>query len=150
MFVNQRDMRIDWGDCDPAGIVFYPRYFAMFDGSTAALLAAALALNKREILKRFSIIGFPMIDTRAKFLLPCSFCDVVTIESRVPKIGSSSFEVEHQLTRNGELAVECFEKRVWAIRDPENPERVKGIPVPQVVRDALLQQNMDVGEANGL
>ena len=31
---NSRALRIEWGDCDPAGIVFYPRYFAMFDHST--------------------------------------------------------------------------------------------------------------------
>ena len=34
MLVNRRIVRIEWGDCDPAGIVFYPRYFAMFDAST--------------------------------------------------------------------------------------------------------------------
>ena len=31
MFVNRRDVQIQWGDCDPANIVYYPRYFAMFD-----------------------------------------------------------------------------------------------------------------------
>ena len=34
MFSNRRTVRIEWGDCDAAGIVFYPRYFAMFDAST--------------------------------------------------------------------------------------------------------------------
>ena len=29
MLTNSRTVRIEWGDCDPAGIVFYPRYFAM-------------------------------------------------------------------------------------------------------------------------
>ena len=42
MLVNRRAVAIEWGDCDPAGIVFYPRYFAMFDASTAALFAHAL------------------------------------------------------------------------------------------------------------
>ena len=27
MLINRRTIRIEWGDCDPAGIVFYPRYF---------------------------------------------------------------------------------------------------------------------------
>ena len=34
MLSNTRTLRIEWGDCDPAGIVFYLRYFAMFDIST--------------------------------------------------------------------------------------------------------------------
>jgi len=42
MFMNRRTVRIEWGDCDPAGIVFYPRYMAMFDHSTVLLLEAAL------------------------------------------------------------------------------------------------------------
>ena len=37
-----------WGDCDPAGIVFYPRYFAMFDHSTVLLIEAALGIRKLE------------------------------------------------------------------------------------------------------
>ena len=41
MLVNHRNVTIQWGDCDPAGIVFYPRYFEMFDASTAALFARA-------------------------------------------------------------------------------------------------------------
>jgi hypothetical protein len=35
MFVHRRDVQIQWGDCDPANIVYYPRYFAMFDDSTS-------------------------------------------------------------------------------------------------------------------
>ena len=31
MFVHRRDVQIQWGDCDPANIVYYPRYFEMFD-----------------------------------------------------------------------------------------------------------------------
>src|ERR1017187_5514616 len=39
---NTRKVRIEWGDCDPAGIVFYPRYFEIFDASTSALFERAL------------------------------------------------------------------------------------------------------------
>ena len=41
MLTNTQQILIAWGDCDPAGIVFYPRYFAWFDAATAALFAAA-------------------------------------------------------------------------------------------------------------
>jgi acyl-CoA thioesterase FadM len=45
MFTHSRTVRIEWGDCDPAGIVFYPRYFAMFGHSTVLLIEAALGLK---------------------------------------------------------------------------------------------------------
>ena len=49
MLTNRRTVRIEWGDCDPAGIVFYPRYFAMFDHSTVLLIERALGMNKRRL-----------------------------------------------------------------------------------------------------
>ena len=45
MLTNTRRLAIEWGDCDAAGIVFYPRYFAMFDASTAYLLEKAIGMN---------------------------------------------------------------------------------------------------------
>lgn len=137
MFVNTRPVTIEWGDCDPAGIVFYPRYFAMFDASTAALFAAALGYGKYEMLRRFDAVGFPMVDTGARFLLPSRFGDVVTIESQVTSFGRSSFEISHQLMRGEALAIEAREKRVWAALDPRAPDQIKGVPIPQLVIDAL-------------
>ena len=66
-FVHRRTVTIEWGDCDPAGIVFYPRYFALFDASTGALFRAALGMTKPDWTRRFGIIGIPMVDTRGKF-----------------------------------------------------------------------------------
>ena len=48
MFTNSRTVRIEWGDCDPAGIIFYPRYFEIFDTCTTALIECALGMNKFE------------------------------------------------------------------------------------------------------
>jgi len=141
MFVNTRTITIEWGDCDPAGIVYYPRYFAMFDASTAALFAAALGYNKHAMLARFNIIGFPMVDTGARFMVPSKFGDVVTIESTITKFGRSSFEIGHKLMRGDVLAIEAHEKRVWAAQDPENPGRIKGVPIPNEVIHVLSSNN---------
>lgn len=141
MFVNTRTITIEWGDCDPAGIVFYPRYFAMFDASTAALFAAALGYNKHAMLARFDAIGFPMVDTGARFLVPSKYGDVVTIESTITKFGRSSFEVRHTLMRGDVLAIEAHEKRVWAAADPENPGKIRGAPIPDEVINALSANN---------
>ena len=83
MLKNSRALRIEWGDCDPAGIVFYPRFFAMFDHSTTTLITAATGLNKYELFQTYDFAGYPMVDTRARFMIPCRFGDDVTIEFRV-------------------------------------------------------------------
>ena len=67
MLTNRREIEIEFGDCDPAGIVYYPNYFRMFDASTAYLLEAALGLKKIAWIKRFDIVGIPVVDTGATF-----------------------------------------------------------------------------------
>ena len=132
--VNRRAVTIEWGDCDPAGIVFYPRYFAIFDASTAALFAVALGEPKIRWTARFGIVGIPMVDTRAKFSVPSAYGDVVVIESRVTAFRRSSFDVRHRLVRaDGATGVEGFETRVWVGRDPADAARIKAVPIPAEV-----------------
>ena len=92
-----REVEIEFGDCDPAGIVFYPNYFRFFDAATAGLLFEALGIRKSGWLARFDVVGIPMVDTGARFLRPSRFGDVVRIETTVTTIGRSSFEVAHRL-----------------------------------------------------
>jgi 4-hydroxybenzoyl-CoA thioesterase len=132
MFVGRRERLIEWGDCDPARIVFNPRYFEWFDACTAHVFAAA-GLPKESLFKTHRFAGWPLVETRAKFLKPSRFGETVIIESSVVEFRRSSFDVEHKLFNAGELAVNAFETRVWTVRHPDDPERLKGEPVPQDV-----------------
>lgn len=132
MYTNTRHVTIEWGDCDPAGIVFYPRYFAFFDSSTQAMFAS-VGLPKFELQRIYDIVGYPMVDTRAKFYVPSKYGDDVTIETTVTAFRRSSFDVHHRLMKGDKLAVEGFETRVWVARDPENPEGIKALPIPAEV-----------------
>ena len=73
---NTLSRRIEWGDCDPAGIVFNPRYFAFFDDATSMLIeAAGWSLRRRR--REFGILGWPLVATRAAFRAPCAHGDRV-------------------------------------------------------------------------
>jgi 4-hydroxybenzoyl-CoA thioesterase len=133
MLSNSRIVRIEWGDCDPAGIVFYPRYFAMFDHSTTLLLETALGMRKREICGTYGCDGHPVAATQARFLLPTRYGDDVVIETSLTVVRRSSFDLRHRLSRDGTLAVESFETRVWVVRDPDRPGRFKSQPIPPPV-----------------
>jgi 4-hydroxybenzoyl-CoA thioesterase len=133
MFTNRRDVRIVWGDCDPAGIVYYPRYFEMFDTSTTALFERALGMTKFQFVKAYDSVGYPMVDTRARFVLPTRYGDDVVIETAITEIKRSSFSVTHRILKDGELAVEGFETRVWVARDPTDPDRIRAKPLPEEI-----------------
>ncbi len=79
MFSTRRTLRIEWGDCDPAGIVFYPRYFAMFDHSTVLLIEQALGMRKHKLYEHYDFAGYPSLESQARFRLPTRFGDEVEI-----------------------------------------------------------------------
>jgi 4-hydroxybenzoyl-CoA thioesterase len=137
MIVNTRAVRIEWGDCDPAGIVYYPRYLEYFDASTSALLERALGMTKHHYLKTYDFLGHPLVNSHVRFLIPTRFGDDVLIESTVTAIRRSSFDIRHRLTKDGKLAVEGSETRVWVRGVPGSAEGMKSAPVPQEVVDRL-------------
>jgi 4-hydroxybenzoyl-CoA thioesterase len=137
MFVSRRDITIEWGDCDPAGIVYFPRYFAIFDSCTWTLFTAALGMKKAALLAHYGTVGCPMVDVCARFLIPCTFGDEVVVESRIAELRRSSFDVQHRLLKVGSPAVECLETRVWSATDPDQPGRLKSQPIPPEVRARL-------------
>jgi len=130
MFINRRDVQIQWGDCDPANIVYYPRYFEMFDDSTSILFEVA-GFSKQDIIKKYGLVGIPMVDTRAKFYIASTHGDWITIESRIESFKRSSFEVAHKVYKEEALAIEAFETRVLVGRDPDDAARLKSAPIPQ-------------------
>lgn len=134
---STREIRIEFGDCDPAGIVFYPNYFRMFDACTAGLLENALGQTKVEWTKRFGILGIPMVDTGARFLKPCRYGDRVTVATHAERIGRSSFRIVHSLFNGTVLSVEGWEARVWVSGRPSDPASIRPAKIPAEVRTAL-------------
>jgi 4-hydroxybenzoyl-CoA thioesterase len=129
---NKRTVRIEWADCDPAGIVFYPRYFEMFDTSTVLLFETALGMRKKEMYSAFAFGGWPVVDTRARFFKPTSYGDTVEIATSIT-FGTASFSIAHELTKDGETAVKADEKRVWVVTDPNDPLKFRSHPIPRDV-----------------
>ena len=43
MLISTHEVEIEFGDCDPAGIVFYPNHFRMFDAATAPTFGEVIA-----------------------------------------------------------------------------------------------------------
>jgi 4-hydroxybenzoyl-CoA thioesterase len=133
MLTYSRKVLVEFGDCDPAEIVYFPRYFTWFDNCTVALFAAA-GITIEEMRAKYEVVSILMVDTRAKFMSSSRFGDELTIESCVREFRSSSFDVYHRVTNRAELAVEGFETRVWAGKHPDYPNRLKSRPIPEEVK----------------
>ena len=138
--ISRKKIDIEWGDCDPAQIVHFPRYFAYFDACTTALFKKA-GLSKRKMLKTYQIIGIPLVDVRASFIAPSRFSDTVVVESEIIEWGRSSFRVRHRLFNQKVLAVECVETRVWASHSVLDEEKIESKPVPAEVIERFSGNN---------
>jgi 4-hydroxybenzoyl-CoA thioesterase len=136
MFSNRHRLRIRWGDCDPAGIVFYPRYFEYFNECTELLLDAAIGMPKREVFAMYALIGIPMVQLRARYLIPSRYGEEVTVESTFVKVGRSSFDIRHALMKGSDLAVEGFETRVWAAGNGDGTG-IRAAPIPKEIASKL-------------
>lgn len=137
---NRKTIHIEWGDCDPAQIVFYPRYLAYFDACTTALFRKA-GLSKRQMLKTHQIVGIPLVELRVSFKAPSRFADTVIVESEITEWRRSSFCVRHRLFNKSVLAVECLETRVWAVVSTADPEQIESRPVPREVIEMFSAEN---------
>jgi 4-hydroxybenzoyl-CoA thioesterase len=132
MRVNRKQIHVEWGDCDPAGIVYFPRYFEYFDACTNALFESA-GLPKPDLLRTYGIMGIPLVEAHARYIAPSSFGDTLLVETRITEWKSSSFSVQHKLYRGEILAVEATEVRVWTVRADNDPKRIEGRPIPREV-----------------
>ncbi|MEH3108248.1 MAG: acyl-CoA thioesterase [Sphingomonas fennica] len=135
-----RRVRIEWGQCDPAGIVFAPRYLDMFAESTMQLWEAAGFPKKRQMTAELGLAGFPMVDVSARFLRPTAYGDDVVVETAAPEFGGSSFTIAHRLVHDGTVCVECTEKRVWTVPDAGRPGGLRAERVPDDVRARFRQE----------
>jgi 4-hydroxybenzoyl-CoA thioesterase len=133
--VHRRGLTIEWGQCDPAGIVFNSRFFEFFDVSTWLLFEAVLEVPREKLFAAYNIMGIPLVDARARFVLPVKFGDAVQVLSEVSEFRRSSFDVGHRMLVRGELVVEGKETRVWAVRDKEDPTRIRAKQIPTEVID---------------
>jgi 4-hydroxybenzoyl-CoA thioesterase len=132
MFVNRIRIRVEFGDCDPAQIVFFANYFRWFDQCTTALFRAA-GLPLRKLFKAHGVIGIPLVEAQARFIIPSAYGDELVAESCVTEWRKSSFVISHKFLRDGELAAEGSETHVWAAAHPTEAHRMKSVPLPQEV-----------------
>jgi 4-hydroxybenzoyl-CoA thioesterase len=131
MRVSVVSHRVHWAHCDAAGIVFYPHFYAWFDQATERLFTAN-RLSYAELRRDFGVAGMPLLETGARYESACRLGDEVELRSWVEEWAGRTFLVKHHvLHADGRTAVEGFERRVWAVPDPDSPKGLRAVPIPE-------------------
>jgi len=128
-------IRIEWGDCDPAAITFYPNYFRWFDQGTWPLFEAA-GFYPGDLIRERGVY-IPLVDASAQFMRPGHMGDDLLLESQVVEWREKMFLVKHVVRRGEEVLLEGQELRAWVVKHPDDPRRFQTLPIPEDLRLAL-------------
>ena len=141
MFKNRLKRHIHFSDCDPAQIVFYPRYFVWFDQATESLFRAVDFCWEEKLGKEEGeFAGVPLLGASADFRSACKMGDDIEIETWIDDWQDRKFTVKHAIHNNGTLAVLGEELRVWVVRAADRPAGIRAGPIPAQVK-ALFSDN---------
>lgn len=127
-------VQVRWSDVDPAGIVFYPRFFEWYDLGCEALFAS-LGLPWPVAFPKYDIVGVPIVESGSRFLSPARYGDVLTIRSSVAWVKAKTFRMEHTIAAADRVCAEGFEVRAWVGRPPAGGQVLHARAIPdEVVR----------------
>ncbi len=136
MKTTRHPVNVQWGDTDPAKIVFYPNYFSWFDQSTR-MLFESVGLDWDTLMARYGIPGLPIVEANARFIAPCRFRDQLEVESCIGTWNDKTFKVQHTVWNGTLKCVEGYEVRVWSKPREDDPTRLKAHSIPPEIRAAF-------------
>jgi 4-hydroxybenzoyl-CoA thioesterase len=126
-------VRVEFGDCDPAAIVWFPNFFRWTDAASRHFFIECGVPPWSETEKTIGLIGTPLVDTHARFVKTSSYGDTLEIHTQVAEWRDKSFVQRHRFMRGTELIMECDEVRVFAKRR-EDGKGIRALPIPDDIR----------------
>ena len=121
------EFEVQWGDCDPADIVYYPNYYRWFDNATHRMFDLA-GFGLTTVREQHLALGFPLVNAQAQFRSPAHAGDRLRIESTITAIGRKSITAAHRVIRDETLLVEGREIRIMGVRNADGVLEAAFIP----------------------
>lgn len=128
------ELEVMFGDCDPAGIVFFPNFSKWMDASSLNFFVKCGVPPWRELVKTRGIVGTPLLEIHTKFMRPATYGERLHIHTCVTEWREKVFMHRHVVMRGDTVLCEGTETRAFVIHPPEAPERIKSIPVPADIK----------------
>ena len=126
-----RSVPIRFSHCDPAGIVYFPHYFDMFNGLIEDWYGQELGYDYAELITG-GRYGFPFVHIECDFKIPSRIGEVIDLTLLIKDVGRSSLAI----------AIVCHRDNIERLRARMvtammSLETKKAVPMPQGLRDAI-------------
>jgi 4-hydroxybenzoyl-CoA thioesterase len=124
--------RVEFGDCDPARIVWFPNFFRWIDAASRHFFVQCGVPHWSETEKTLGVIGTPLVDTRARFIKTATYGDTLDIVASIAEWRGKSFVQRYRVHKAGETIMECDEVRIFAGRREDGG--IYALPIPESIR----------------
>src|SRR3982750_984298 len=84
-------VRIEFGDCDPAGIVFFPNFSRWMDAASLAFFMQLGLPPWRELVKTRGIVGTPLLEIHTRFLKAATYGEELVIATSIEEWRAKTF-----------------------------------------------------------
>lgn len=126
------ERRIRFSDCDPAGIVFYPQYFVLFNGALEDWVDA-LGIGFSELVARRRI-GLPSVHIEADFQAISRLGDTVSLQLEVERLGDKSLTLAWRCVAAADGEIRMAMRQVLVTTSLESH---RAIAIPEDLRAAI-------------
>lgn len=135
---TEHTVQVQFGDCDPAGIVFFPNFSRWMDAASLSFFMQCGLPPWRELVKTRGIVGTPLLEINTRFVTAATYGQTLTVRTHVEEWRAKVFVQLHRMTRTDDggetLICEGREVRAFVHRDPADPDRLRALPVPEDIR----------------
>lgn len=128
------EVKVQFGDCDPAGIVFFPNFSRWMDAASLHFFMACGVPPWRELKQTTGIVGTPLLELHTRFLRSATYGETLQVHTSVEEWRDKVFIQRHLVRRGDELLCEGRETRAFVVHPPGEPHRLKAIPIPPEIR----------------
>ncbi len=125
------DMLVRFSHCDPAGIVFYPHYFVMFNGLVEDWFNHGLKINYADFITQHRL-GVPIVNVVCDFKVPSKIGEIITLTLKIERIGNSSIKLAIDAVYENETRLAAQLTLVVT-----SLETLRAVPIPDDLRTRL-------------
>jgi 4-hydroxybenzoyl-CoA thioesterase len=129
------ETQVMFGDCDPAGIVFFPNFCKWMDASSLDFFMKCGVPPWREVKKTTGIIGTPLLEIHTKFFKPATYGDTLRVHTCIETWAAKTIVQKHVVMKGDVMLCEGRETRAFVIHPDGDPDRLKAIPVPDFIKE---------------
>jgi 4-hydroxybenzoyl-CoA thioesterase len=129
------NITVRFGDCDPAGLVYYPALFHYCHAAMEEFFAARCGTSYGHLIAA-ERLGFPTVNARAEFFAPLVYGDEASVEVWASAVGRASVTFEYRLRRVSDQTLCASATHVQVSMDLDAR---RAVPLPADLRRAFEQ-----------